>query len=48
MRSRITKYICSSPTPNILSVLDPDALVRRLTSVTSPARAVSDIGHLLN
>ncbi|KKT78833.1 MAG: hypothetical protein UW75_C0035G0008 [Parcubacteria group bacterium GW2011_GWF2_44_8] len=26
VRSRITKYICSSPTPNLLSVLDPSSL----------------------
>ena len=30
--SRITKYICSSSTPNLLSVLDPTSLVRKLTS----------------
>ncbi len=29
VRSRITKYICSSSTPNLLSVLDPGSPVLR-------------------
>jgi len=33
IRSRITKYICSSSTPNLLSVLDPTSLACGIVAV---------------
>jgi hypothetical protein len=45
--SRITKYICSSPTPNLLSVLDHTSLVRKLTALRFGKRYVKAIGLLL-
>ncbi len=47
LSSRITKYICSSSTPNLLSVRYPTSLVRKLTSFRFGKRHVKAAGLLL-